>query len=77
MCVESLTGTLSGLEGVPLPPVLRLHLAPDTVPEWLYDTVGKLDLKLQLGLDDADIDQAGQVGGELVIPGIHGYGTPR
>ena len=77
MYVESLTGTLSGVEGVPLPPVLRLHLTPDTVPEWLYDTVGKLDLKLQLGLDDADIDQAGQAGGELVIPGIHGYGTPR
>ncbi|SDP79387.1 hypothetical protein SAMN04487981_14125 [Streptomyces sp. cf386] len=41
------------------------------------DTVGKLGLKLQLGLDDADIDQAGQTGGELTIPGIHGYGTPR
>ncbi|GAA2500667.1 hypothetical protein [Streptomyces longisporus] len=77
MYVESLTGTLSGVEGAPLPPVLRLHLTPDTVPEWLYDTVGKRDLKLQLGLDDADIDQAGQTGGALVIPGIHGYGTPR
>lgn len=77
MYVESLTGTLSGVEGVPLPPVLRLHLTPETVPEWLYDTLGKLDLKLQLGLDDADIDQAGQTGGKLVIPGIHGYGTPR
>ena len=77
MYVESLTGTLSGVEGVPLPPALRIHLTPDTVPEWLYDTAGKLGLKLQLGLDDADIDQAGQTGGELVIPGIHGYGTPR
>jgi hypothetical protein len=77
MYVESLTGTLSGAEGIPLPPVLRLHLTPDTVPEWLYDTVGKLGLKLRLGLDDADIDQAGQTGGELTIPGIHGYGTPR
>lgn len=77
MYVESLTGTLSGTEGIPLPAVLRLHLTPDTVPEWLYDTVGKLDLKLQLDLDDADIDQAGQTGGELTIPGIHGYGTPR
>ncbi|WP_030939418.1 hypothetical protein [Streptomyces sp. NRRL S-646] len=77
MYVESLTGTLSGVEGIPLPPVLRLHLTPDTVPQWLYDTVGKLDLKLQLGLADADIDQAGQTGGELVIPGIHGYGTAR
>ncbi|WP_405479594.1 hypothetical protein [Streptomyces sp. NBC_00009] len=77
MYVESLTGTLSGVEGIPLPPALRLHLTPDTVPEWLYDTLGKLGLKLQLGLDDADIDQAGQTGGELVIPGIHGYGTPR
>lgn len=77
MYVESLTGTLSGVEGIPLPPVLRLHLTPDTVPEWLYDTVGKLGPKLRLGLDDADIDQAGQTGGELVIPGIHGYGTPR
>ncbi len=77
MYVESLTGTLSGVEGIPLPPALRLHLTPDTVPEWLYDTLGKLDLKLQLDLGDADIDQAGQTGGELVIPGIHGYGTPR
>jgi hypothetical protein len=75
--VESLTGTLSGVEGIPLPPVLRLHLTPDTVPEWLYDTAGKVGLKLRLGLDDADIDQAGQTGGELVVPGIHGYGTSR
>ncbi|MET7474846.1 hypothetical protein ABZT17_10880 [Streptomyces sp. NPDC005648] len=75
MYVESLTGTLSGAEGIPLPPVLRLRLTPDTVPEWLYDTVGKLGLKLQLGLDDVDIDQAGQTGGDLTIPGIHGYGT--
>ncbi|WP_449353254.1 hypothetical protein [Streptomyces shaanxiensis] len=77
MYVESLTGTLSGIEGLPLPPALRLHLTPDTVPEWLYDTVGKLGLKLRLDLTDADIDQAGQTGGELVVPGIHGYGTPR
>lgn len=21
-------------------PVLRLHLTPDTVPEWLYNTIG-------------------------------------
>ncbi|GLP67130.1 hypothetical protein TUSST3_37520 [Streptomyces sp. TUS-ST3] len=77
MYVENLTGTLSGVEGVPLPPVLRLHLAPDAVPEWLYGTVGKLDPKLRLGLDDADIDRAGQAGGGLVVPGIHGYGTRR
>lgn len=77
MYIESLTGTLSGAEGIPLPPVLRLHLTPDTVPEWLYDTVGELGLKLQLSLNDADIDQAGQTGGALVIPGIHGYGTTR
>ncbi len=77
MYVESLTGTLSSIENLPAPPVLRLHFTPDTIPEWLYDTVGKLDLKLQLGLEGADIDQAGQTGGKLVIPGIHGYGTPR
>ncbi|MCH5676861.1 hypothetical protein [Streptomyces gilvus] len=41
MYVESLTGTLSGAEGIPLPPAIRLHLTPDTVPEWLYDTVGR------------------------------------
>ncbi|MFF7889960.1 hypothetical protein ACH40F_56045 [Streptomyces sp. NPDC020794] len=75
MYVESLTGTLSGAEGIPLPSVLRLQLTPDTVPEWLFDTVGKFGLKLQLSLNDADIDQAGQTGGELTIPGIHGYGT--
>ncbi|MCX5252693.1 hypothetical protein OOK27_00700 [Streptomyces canus] len=77
MYVESLTGTLAGVQGLPTPPVLRLHLTPDTVPEWLYDTIGNLGLKLRLGLNDADIDQAGQTGGQLVIPGIHGYGTPR
>jgi hypothetical protein len=36
-----------------------------------------VDLKLQRGLGDADIDQAGQAGGGLVITGIHGHGTPR
>ncbi|MDT0482358.1 hypothetical protein [Streptomyces doebereineriae] len=77
MYVESLTGTLAGVQGLPTPPVLRLHLTPDTVPEWLYDTIGNLGLKLRLSLVDADIDQAGQTGGQLVIPGIHGYGTPR
>ncbi|MET7783915.1 hypothetical protein ABZU94_38905 [Streptomyces mirabilis] len=77
MYVESLTGTLSSVENIPAPPVLRLHLTPDTVPEWLYDAIGKLGLKLQLSLNDADIDQAGQTGGRLAIPGIHGYGTPR
>lgn len=77
MYVESLTGTLAGVENVPTPPVLRLHLTPDTVPEWLYDTIGNLGVKLQLSLKDADIDQAGQTGGKLVVPGIHGYGTPR
>ncbi|WP_327721608.1 hypothetical protein OG381_44075 [Streptomyces sp. NBC_00490] len=77
MYVESLTGTVSGVENLPAPPVLRVHLTPDTVPEWLYDTIGELGLKLQLSLDDADIDQAGQTGGQLAIPGIHGYGTPR
>ena len=77
MYVESLTGTLSGVEDIPLSPVLRLRLAPDTVPEWLYGMVGKLDLKLRLGLDDAGTEQAGQAGDGLVIPGGHGYGTPR
>ncbi|WP_405515893.1 hypothetical protein [Streptomyces canus] len=77
MYVESLTGTLAGGQGLPTPPVLRLHLTPDTVPEWLYDTIGNLGLKLRLGLVDADIDQAGQTGGQLVVPGIHGYGAPR
>lgn len=77
MYVESLTGTLSSVENLPMPPVLRLHLTPDTVPEWLYDTVGKLGATLRLGLNDAEIEQAGQTGGELIVPGIHGYGTPR
>ncbi|WP_329249160.1 hypothetical protein [Streptomyces canus] len=40
-------------------------------------SIGNLGLKQQLGLVDADIDQAGQTGGQLLIPGIHGYGTPR
>ncbi|MFL5997792.1 MAG: hypothetical protein ACJ736_26365 [Streptomyces sp.] len=77
MYVESLTGIRAGVHGLPAPPVLRLHPAPDTVPEWLYDTIGNLGLKLRLGLDDTDIDQAGQTGGQLVIPGIHGCGAPR
>ncbi|MER5436081.1 hypothetical protein [Streptomyces sp. NPDC002588] len=77
MYVESLTDPLSGVEGIPPPPALRLHLTPDIAPEWLYGMVGKLGLKPQPGLDDADIDQAGQTDGELVTPGVHGYGTPR
>jgi hypothetical protein len=77
MYVESLTGTLSRVGNVPTPPVLHLHLTSDTVPEWLYDTTGNIGLKFQLSLKDADIDQAGQTGGELNVPGIHGYGTTR
>ncbi|CAM5387391.1 putative protein OS=Streptomyces canus OX=58343 GN=AQI96_00945 PE=4 SV=1 [Streptomyces canus] len=77
MYAESLTGTLAGVQGLPGPPVLRVQLTPDAVPEWLYGTIGNLGLKLRLGLNDADIDQAGQAGGQLLIPGIHGYGTPR
>ncbi|WBO63278.1 hypothetical protein [Streptomyces camelliae] len=77
MYVESLTGTLSSVENIPTPPLLRLHLTPDTVPEWLYDTIGQLGPTLQLSLNDADIDQTGQTGGELTVPGIHGYGTPH
>ncbi|MDX3521402.1 hypothetical protein [Streptomyces scabiei] len=43
------------------------------MPERLYGTVGKLDLKLPLSLDDTDtdtdidIDRAGQTGGGLAI----------
>ncbi|MFJ9098345.1 hypothetical protein ACIRJM_07630 [Streptomyces sp. NPDC102405] len=42
-----------------------------------HGTVGNLGLKLRLGLGDADIGQAGQAGGRLVVLGIHGCGTPR
>jgi hypothetical protein len=76
MYVTQLTGTIAGLEGIPLPPLLRVTLTPDTIPAWLYNLIGDLNLKLQLTLDNADIDQVGQTGGNLTIPGFHGYGVP-
>ncbi|MFI5681997.1 hypothetical protein [Streptomyces cellulosae] len=66
-----------GVEGVSLPPALRLHFTPDTVPERLYETVRKLGLKLQLSPNGADIDQAGQTGGELATPGRNDALRPR
>lgn len=76
MYVTKLTGTIAGIEGLPLPPLLRVTLTPDTIPAWLYNIIGSLNLKLQLTLDDVDIDQVGQTGGTLTIPGFHGYGVP-
>jgi len=76
MYVESLTGTIANLEGIPLPPVLRLTLTPDTLPEWLYNLLGDANAKLQLTMDDVDVVQAGQTGGDLTIPGMHAYATP-
>jgi hypothetical protein len=75
MYVESLTGTIANLEGLELPPILRVTLTPDLLPEWLWNLVGNLHAKLQLTLNDVDIDQAGQTGGNLTIPGMHGYAT--
>jgi hypothetical protein len=77
MYVTSLSGTLSKAEGIPLAWLnVNLTLTPDSLPQWLYDLIGAVPIPLTLELTNATAIQAGQVGGDLTIPGMHLYYTP-
>ncbi|WP_405011523.1 hypothetical protein [Kitasatospora sp. NBC_01539] len=72
MYVESLSGHLSAVYGLPIPIDLgEITLTPDTLPKWLWDLIGTVPIPLDLTLDDAKAVQAGQFGGTLKIPGMH------
>ncbi|GJF35050.1 hypothetical protein KNE206_77500 [Kitasatospora sp. NE20-6] len=72
MYVESLSGHLSAIYGLPIPIDLgEITLTPDTLPKWLWDLIGTVPVPLDLTLDDAKAVQAGQFGGTLKIPGMH------
>ncbi|WP_377269328.1 hypothetical protein [Peterkaempfera sp. SMS 1(5)a] len=73
MYTESLTGTLSKVEGLPIPALGAITLTPDTLPKFLFDLIGSVPIKLELEFTDAKAVQAGQFGGTLNIPGMHLY----
>ncbi|MCC9306939.1 hypothetical protein LN042_07435 [Kitasatospora sp. RB6PN24] len=73
MYVESLSGELASLYGIPLPPLGTITLTPDTLPEWLYDLIGAIPIPLDMSLTGVKAVQAGQFGGDLHIPGMHLY----
>ncbi|PBC77735.1 hypothetical protein BX265_2491 [Streptomyces sp. TLI_235] len=72
MYVESLSGHLSAIYGLPIPIDLgEITLTPDTLPKWLWDLIGSVPIPLDITLDKAKAVQAGQFGGTLKIPGMH------
>ncbi|MEV6210679.1 hypothetical protein [Kitasatospora sp. NPDC051914] len=72
MYVESLSGHLSAIYGLPIPIDLgEITLTPDTLPKWLWDLIGTVPIPLDITLDKAKAVQAGQFGGTLKIPGMH------
>ncbi|MCX4746702.1 hypothetical protein OG455_14435 [Kitasatospora sp. NBC_01287] len=73
MYVESLSGELSALYGIPIPPLGTLTLTPDTLPTWLYDLIGAVPIPLDITMTGVTAIQAGQFGGTLHIPGMHLY----
>ncbi|MDH6116303.1 hypothetical protein ABH930_000702 [Kitasatospora sp. GAS204A] len=73
MYVESLSGELSALYGIPLPPLGTITLTPDTLPTWLYDLIGLVPIPLDITMTGVTAVQAGQFGGTLTIPGMHMY----
>jgi len=74
MYVESLSGHLAEIYGLPIPIDLGpITLTPDTLPKWLWDLLGKAELPLDLTLADAKAVQAGQFGGDLKVPGMRLY----
>ncbi|WP_329583480.1 hypothetical protein OG500_24680 [Kitasatospora sp. NBC_01250] len=73
MYVESLSGELSALYGIPLPPLGTITLTPDTLPTWLYDLIGAVPIPLDITMTGVTAIQAGQFGGTLHIPGMHLY----
>jgi hypothetical protein len=74
MYVESLSGHLSAIYGLPIPIDLgEITLTPDTLPKWLWDLIGAVPIPLDITLDKAKAVQAGQFGGTLKIPGMKLY----
>lgn len=73
MYVESLSGELAALYGIPLPPLGTITLTPDTLPQWLYNLIGAVPIPLDLTMTGVTAIQAGQFGGTLTIPGMHLY----
>ncbi|MFI5532624.1 hypothetical protein ACIA8O_29235 [Kitasatospora sp. NPDC051853] len=74
MYVESLSGHLTEVIGLPIPIDLgEITLTPDTLPRWLWDMLSTVPIPLDLKLRDAKAVQAGQFGGTLKIPGMRLY----
>ncbi|MGW2396713.1 hypothetical protein ACWCYY_09200 [Kitasatospora sp. NPDC001664] len=74
MYVESLSGHLTEVIGLPIPIDLgEITLTPDTLPRWLWDMLSTVPIPLDLKLKDAKAVQAGQFGGTLKIPGMRLY----
>lgn len=72
MYVESLSGHLAEVLGLPIPIDLgEITLTPDTLPKWLWDMLSTVPIPLDLTLTGAKAVQAGQFGGTLKIPGMH------
>ncbi|MFF4229530.1 hypothetical protein [Streptomyces sp. NPDC001820] len=72
MYTERLTGTITGLEGSPLPSDRSVTLTPDSLPPWLFDPVAAAPISSMrtLTFQEVTVSQAGQSGGDLTIPGL-------
>ncbi|GAA0668569.1 hypothetical protein GCM10010193_20500 [Kitasatospora atroaurantiaca] len=71
MYVESLSGHLAEIIGLPIPIDLgEITITPDTLPKWLFDLISTVPIPLDLTLTNAKAVQAGQFGGTLKIPGM-------
>ncbi|MFF3326326.1 hypothetical protein [Streptomyces sp. NPDC002889] len=63
---ERLSGSLTGLGGVPLPAVLSVTITPDSLPRWLSHPGGS---RRTVAFEDVTVSLAGQFGGDLTIAG--------